>query len=75
MTGEKTVEPIFLEDMRHFNKGPTKTKRYRERISIVVLPKMMTSINKLVDKGYFFNRSEFIRYLISRFLEDNKEKL
>lgn len=66
-------EPFFREDMRYFNKGPTKPKRYTERIQVVVKPKMMSSINTLVDKGYFFNRSEFIRYLISKYLEENKK--
>ena len=61
--------------MRYFNRGPTKLKRYTERIQIVVLPKMMTSIDNLINKGYFFNRSEFIRYLISKYLEENKELL
>jgi len=68
-------EPFFREDMRYFNKGPTKPQRYTERIQIVVKSKMMDSINKLVSKGYFFNRSEFIRYLISKYLENNKEWL
>ena len=72
---ENPIEPLFLENMSHFNKGPTKLKRYTERIQIVVLPKMMASVDKIIGKGYFFNRSEFIRYLISSFLEDNEEKL
>ena len=69
------TEPFFREDMRYFNKGPTKPKRYTERIQIVVKPKMLKSVDILINKGYFFNRSEFIRYLISRYLEDNKEWL
>ena len=63
----------FSNDMRIFNKGPKKTKRLTERIQIVVTPKMMDSIDNLLDKRYFFNRSEFVRHLITRYLDSKKE--
>ena len=67
------TEDLFREDMRFFNQGPTKNQKLTERVQIVVTPKMMTSIDNLINNGYFFNRSEFIRHLITRYLDNNKK--
>ena len=83
MTEELTKNPekrakmidgrLFSNNMSIFNKGPQKSKRLTERIQLVVTPKMMASVDNLVDKGYFLNRSEFVRHAITRYLDDEKE--
>jgi len=44
-----------------------------EIINVLVTPYIKESIKKLIATGVFPNRSEFIRHLIIKFFEENKE--
>jgi len=41
--------------------------------SILLTPILKDGIDKLIEKGLFPNQSEFIRHLIIKFFEENKE--
>lgn len=43
--------------------------------SFYMTPKMKKNVNHLIEKGFFPNKAEFLRYLIIRFFEEHDEWL
>ena len=62
-------------DMRAFNKGPRSPKRLTEQLIVYVTPQMSKAIMRLIEEGYFPSRSEFLRHLITRYLDNKKSWL
>jgi len=62
----------YEENTRKTRPGPTR-KSLTEMTSFLMSPLMKERINHILDKGLFPDKAEFFRYLIIKFLEDNKE--
>ena len=59
-------------DMRKLNGPGRHDGNLRERITILVTPYIYKRINDVVKKGVFPNKSEFGRYVINRYFEENE---
>ena len=70
----KTFEN-YKGDMRIFNQGALLPKKLTERVTIMVTPKMLKAITKLIEEGNFPSRSELIRHLITRYLDNKRSWL
>ena len=57
-------------DQRKYNKGQKLPKILTERIVVLITPNTLKTINKLIDKGVFPNKSEFIRHTIRKYLDE-----
>lgn len=67
MTGEKK-RSIFGDQRKH-NKGRNRPKKLSEQLNLFISPKMLKSIEKLVNRGHFPNKSEFVRYVIRNYFD------
>ena len=65
----------YKGDMRIFNQGPLLPKRLTEHVTVVITPKMLKSVTKLIEEGHFSSTSEFLRHLIIRYLDNKKSWL
>lgn len=62
----------FPSDMRKHNRAGPNPPRLTERINLYITPYMRDSIEKLVKKGKFPTISEGVRYMITRYLDDDR---
>ena len=65
----------YIENRGKGRKAPSWGKHLTEMVSVLVIPYMKEKMKLLVTKGIFPDRSEFVRYLIIKFFEENKEWL
>lgn len=56
-------------DQRKYNRGQKLPKKLTERIVVLVTPQTLKSITKLIKKGDFPNKSEFVRYVIRNYFD------
>ena len=56
-----------IPQARYYNKSLT------SYLTILVTPKIRKKIDKLIENEIFPNKTEFIRYLIIKFFDDNPE--
>ena len=64
------IREILLGDQRKWNRGGKRPKMLSADLRVCISERMEKSINKLVDKGIFPNKSEFVRYVIRNHLDE-----
>lgn len=74
---DEYIEKVKLKE---YGRNRPKNARFGRKeltkvIDFCITPAIRSGIDKLIEKGLFPNTSEFMRYLIIRFFEENKEWL
>ena len=74
MNLKKELRKLFPLDLRFYN-GPGKRREFRpysKQLNVNITENMEKAINIIVESDKFWNKSEFIRYLVNRYIEEIK---
>lgn len=63
---------MMFGDQRKFNRFGKRNSNLTERINVFITPEMKKDIDILIKEGKFGNKSEFIRYLVRRYLDETQ---
>lgn len=65
----------YIENRERGRKAYSKNKHLTEPMSLILSPILKRSMEGLIAKGIFPDKAEFLRYLMIKFFEENKEWL